>query len=147
MTTASLRIPSLRSGESAWSSSSTSECSQELYVFICPVHPLTSALLCPVRVQDCRSPARPERTLSSHVSAGGNHRPQLRSWKSTALGLWGRVGAGGNTPGLSGFSVLSHVCLTSVLSHSLSLCLSLTLSLSPFPPLSVCLSLSQCISL
>lgn len=50
--------------------------------------------VCPLCVspQDRGSPPGPERALSSHVPARGNHRPQLRSWKSTTLGLlrgWG----------------------------------------------------------
>lgn len=39
------------------------------------------------RLQNCRSPSGPERALSSHVPAGGNHRPRLHSRKSTTLGL------------------------------------------------------------
>lgn len=44
-------------------------------------------------LQNCRSPSGPERALSSHVPAGGNHRPRLHSWKSTTLGLF--FGGGG----------------------------------------------------
>lgn len=42
--------------------------------------------------QNCRSPSGPEWALSSHVPAGGNHRPRLHSWKSTTLGLLGGWG-------------------------------------------------------
>lgn len=45
-----------------------------------------------VRLQNCRSPSGPERALSSHVSAGGNHRPRLHSRESTTLGLLREVG-------------------------------------------------------
>lgn len=44
------------------------------------------------RLQNCRSPSGPERALSSHVPAGGNHRPRLHSRKSTTLGLLRGVG-------------------------------------------------------
>lgn len=45
-----------------------------------------------VRLQNRRSPSGPERALSSHVSAGGSHRPRLHSRKSTTLGLLREVG-------------------------------------------------------
>lgn len=97
-----------------------------LCVFSTSCSQLAGILLCVYAFcsQDRRSPARPERTLSSHVSAGGNHRPQLRSWKSTALGLCvGWVGEGlGVVFRPSGLSVLSHLC---PLFHFLVLCRSL----------------------
>lgn len=89
---------------------------------------LTGALLCVcVCTQDCRSPTCPERTLSSHVPAGGNHRPQLRSWKSTALGLLGgggRVRVGkcrGVTIRLSGLCSVSPLLSAIFLSFFFSL--------------------------